>query len=157
MPAGILSDMIQQYKAIFEGEPIELGPEDSTPPPNQSTPEPSRTERAVPADATQASETTKRGNRNSMIYATNSDVLLNSVGRELTGKYWLKTQIRPASYRLTTLAPSQNQAMLKNQTVARSSHSTTTTTNIRSRLPAAHQRSKDPHIVISTAFQKRHP
>lgn len=89
MPAGILSDMIQQYKAIFEGEPIELGPEDSTPPLNQSTSEPSRTERGVPADATQASETTKRGNRNSMIYATNSDVLLNSVGRELTGESWL--------------------------------------------------------------------
>jgi hypothetical protein len=88
MPAGILSDMIQQYKAIFEGEPIELGPEDPSPAPNRSTLEPSQAERTqAPADATQVSEMMKRGNRNSMIYATNSDVLLNSVGRELTGEF----------------------------------------------------------------------
>lgn len=87
MPAGILSDMIQQYKAIFEGEPIELGPEELRPAPPQSKSEPSQLERsAVSADTSLPSDLNKRGNRNSMIYATNSDVLLNSVGRELTGK-----------------------------------------------------------------------
>ena len=81
--------MIQQYKAIFEGEPIELGPGEAQPVPAQSTLEQSQAEKTLSlADVPQPQsiELNKRGNRNSMIYATNSDVLLNSVGRELTGE-----------------------------------------------------------------------
>jgi hypothetical protein len=84
MPAGILSDMIQQYKAIFEGEPIELSEEEAR---RQATTE-AQPETSIPeSDNPQHrdSERQQRGNRNSMIYATNSDVMLNSVGRELTG------------------------------------------------------------------------
>ena len=87
MPAGILSDMIQQYKAIFEGEPIELGPGEAQAVPAQTSLEQPQAEKTLSlADAPQPTELNKRGNRNSMIYATNSDVLLNSVGRELTGE-----------------------------------------------------------------------
>jgi hypothetical protein len=85
MPAGILSDMIQQYKAIFEGEPIELSEEEAR---RQASTEAAKAEALiVDSDTPQYrdSERQKRGNRNSMIYATNSDVMLNSVGRELTG------------------------------------------------------------------------
>jgi len=91
MPAGILSDMIQQYKAIFEGEPIELTEEEVR---RQAMADVARSE-APGIDLEQHpdnpqlrdSERQKRGNRNSVIYATNSDVMLNSVGRELTGMW----------------------------------------------------------------------
>jgi hypothetical protein len=86
MPAGILSDMIQQYKAIFEGEPIELV-QGAMPISSQTSPDLSRSEPPlVDIGQNTDAETQKRGNRNSMIYATNTDVLLNSVGREFTGK-----------------------------------------------------------------------
>jgi hypothetical protein len=90
MPAGILSDMIQHYKAIFEGEPIEIA-EVGAPTENAvngDTP-PILGQDSSPAELGQMAAN-KRTNRNSMIYATNSDVLLNSVGRELTGKAVLR-------------------------------------------------------------------
>lgn len=83
MPAGIISDFIQQHKAIFEGEPIQIADASGA------------TTSDVASDVATVAETSGRrtgveqasqGNRNSVIYAAASDGPLGSVGRELTGK-----------------------------------------------------------------------
>jgi len=119
MPAGILSDMIQQYKAIFEGEPIELTEEEAR---RQAATEAARTEASgVDSNNSQVrdSERQKRGNRNSMIYATNSDVMLNSVGRELTGKCLVNLRSDVCTDQLALIITSKTPETQMNQTEAR--------------------------------------
>jgi hypothetical protein len=123
MPAGILSDMIQQYKAIFEGEPIELTEEEVR---RQATAEAARSDasgvdldRHLDNAQFRDSERQKRGNRNSMIYATNSDVMLNSVGRELTGMWPMDLRSDLCTDQLPFVITAQTPEMQMNQTEAR--------------------------------------